>query len=368
MPVSQHWAPRPSRLSSSSARRRSSRCAATSSSSSTGRSPKRRRRRARLGQDDADQQRLLAAGGAARGRLAGAVVGDREVAAVRAHGGPAGLGVGGAGGGEQRGEALLGLERRHARQPALDLALHGEPRAREHVGHLVQRHLQVAHQLVASGRDRHAGLGDLALQRPEPGRVVAAEAQQVRALAQEALVSRGAGGVARVDREHEPVEEAPPARGPLEEEAVHRRCQPDQAQHVGELVLAAQGRAAALDHPPLAVLGGRAREVGEAQGAVDARLQPPGARPLAVSSDRAGAPQAAAGCQQRDRLEQVGLAGAVLADQHDGSGPEVELEPRVVAEVLEGQPPDGRRLAVADTAGLRASQGCRDHTRIGIST
>ena len=60
------------------------------------------------------------------------------------------------------------------------------------------------------------------------------------------------------------------------------------------------------------------------------------ARAAAGDLVQAGAAQAAAGRQEGQRLQEVGLARAVGAHQHDGLGAAIEAELAVVAEV--GQP------------------------------
>ena len=50
-----------------------------------------------------------------------------------------------------------------------------------------------------------------------------------------------------------------------------------------------------------------------------------------VELGQSSAAQAAAGRQQRERFEQVGLAGAIGAEQHDGPALAVEVEPAIVA-------------------------------------
>ena len=47
------------------------------------------------------------------------------------------------------------------------------------------------------------------------------------------------------------------------------------------------------------------------------------------------AAQAAAGREQRQRLEEIGLAGAVLAAQDDQAAVDGQIEPRVGTEILQ---------------------------------
>src|SRR5205085_10544923 len=72
--------------------------------------------------------------------------------------------------------------------------------------------------------------------------------------------------------------------------------------------------------------------------------------------------QAPAGREQRQRLEEVRLAGPVLADERDAAAREREVEAVVVAEVLQNEARD------AGSALVRAHRNGRGHTRIGIST
>jgi hypothetical protein len=97
------------------------------------------------------------------------------------------------------------------------------------------------------------------------------------------------------------------------------------------------------------------------------RVERGGDRPGAASGSprgcggdlvEAGAAQAAAGRQEGQRLQEVGLAGAVGADQHDGLEAAVEAELAVVAEIGEpklahGQ--DGRRCAGCGVGGIGES-------------
>ncbi len=320
-----------------------------------------------LGQHDADEKGRLPASGAGGGGLARAVGGE-EVAAVGAECRTAGLGIGGAGGGEALGQVLLGGKGWRGGEPGFDLALHGEPRAGEGGAGLGKGGVEVAHELIAGSGHGDPSLRQPALEGAEPCRVVPALAEQMGALAEQALVSRDAGGVPGVDREHEPVEETAAAGGTLLEQPVHRRCEPKQAQDVGKLVLAAEGRTVLLDEAALAVSLTRAGDVAQALAAGDTCLETPGTGTLpAIKLRKASAAQAAAGGQERNGFQEVGLAGTVLAHEDDGTGLDREAQAGVVAEITEGQTPDGEGGAVCGSR-LRTSQGCRDHTRIGMST
>ena len=77
---------------------------------------------------------------------------------------------------------------------------------------------------------------------------------------------------------------------------------------------------------------------GEPERAVDVG----GDRPRAVAFLKRdlierGAAQPASRGQERDRFDQIGLAGAVGPDQHDGRGRELNLGRAVAAEIRQGQ-------------------------------
>ena len=84
------------------------------------------------------------------------------------------------------------------------------------------------------------------------------------------------------------------------------------------------------------------------------------------------AAQPPSGRQEGQRLQEVGLAGAVGAHQHDGTAAAVEAELAIIAEVREpelahGQ--DGRRSAGCGVGGVgECADRRRRHTRIGMST
>ena len=150
-----------------------------------------------------------------------------------------------------------------------------------------------------------------------------------------------------VDRQHQPVEEAPPLGSGTEKQPVHLRHQPDDAQMIGE----GRGRADRLAVDPAAPRGlralGRRLDPGAERGSAERALDLGRDRPGAVALARChflerGAAQAAAGREKRDRLQEIGLARAVRAQQHDGSITDLELGAAIGAEILEPQPQDPR--------------------------
>jgi hypothetical protein len=251
---------------------------------------------------------------------------------------------------------------RHAGEPALHLALDREPRSREGQGGLRERPAEVAHELVPRRRDRHAGLRDPPLQGAQPSRVAPPGlAQQVRAFPQESLVGRHPPSVPRIDRQHEPVQEPPPGRGGLSEQPVHHRCEPDHAQDLGELVLAAQHRPSRLTcrrSPSPPATGEVARSVGPSRASTRAstRQGPPSVRSNSAKRARR---KPRPGASSETCLEQVRLAGPVLADENDRAARRVgrQLEPSVVTKVPERQATDGEARPPAPPAGPGLASG-----------
>ncbi len=157
-------------------------------------------------------------------------------------------------------------------------------------------------------------------------------------------------GIEAVD---EAIEEAPARAGAVEEQAIHLRRQPDHRQMLGQRRRPADERAVDLDEPPLT--RGVGRLPGIAAGAdlhaivaaADRGGHAPGAAALAadhtVDLGQAGLTQAAAGHQEGDGLQQVGLAGAVRAGQHHRPAIDCQRAMAVVAEVRERQPAEPQR-------------------------
>ena len=149
--------------------------------------------------------------------------------------------------------------------------------------------------------------------------------------------------MAGVDRQHQPVEKPAPLARRTDEQPVHVRGQPDKAQVIGEGARRADRRAVDAVEP-------LARLVAVARFEADAELMD---RAFVLDLDRDresaaaadpraggefGAAQAAAGREQRQGLEQIGLAGAVLAAEDDERAFQRQVEARIGAEVAEHQP------------------------------
>ena len=149
-----------------------------------------------------------------------------------------------------------------------------------------------------------------------------------------------------VDREHQPVEEAPPLRGRAVEQHVHRGHEPDHPQVVGEG--GGGGNRLAID--AALARGGRGiarrrldagSERRQAERAFDVARQRPGAVAFRERQFvKRGAAQATSRRQERDRFDQIGLAGAVRSRQHDQRCADVDLRGVIAAEIRQRQAAD----------------------------
>ncbi len=105
------------------------------------------------------------------------------------------------------------------------------------VGGAASRSLERRDGARRASRERGAMLGHRCLERRRassgPGRLVG---QQLVACAHRRFVARGMVRMARLEREHEPVEEAPAVPGAAGEQPVHRRGQPQHRQPFAERI------------------------------------------------------------------------------------------------------------------------------------
>ncbi len=208
----------------------------------------------------------------------------------------------------------------------------------------------------AVGPEAGARGGHARLEGVEPRRVADAVADQAVALAQGAVVGAGDLAVVGDEAEGHPVEEAPALGGALEPQAVHGGGDPQDAGDGAEGGLAG-GLAVDLDAAPGALAPG-----GGLVGAVGG-VDPGGDLPAdglgAAGEFLAGcAAQAAAGGEERDGLDQVGLAGAVRAEDRDRTAVEVQPRAAMRAEMGEGEPGDREQVRPA-SASRRRPPTCR---------
>ena len=201
-------------------------------------------------------------------------------------------------------------------------------------------------RLAARGGDGDRKLGGFALDRVAPMVVIVAHFEQAVARAQRALQRRDAAGMLAVDRQHQPVEEAPPFGSRAEKQPVHRGRQPHHAQMIAE----GGGRAHRLAVDPAAPAGGRGlrgrrvdagAERGKPERALDLGRYRPGAVALVVGDIlQRRAPQAAPRREKRDRLQAIGLAGAVRPHQHHDIAARLHARRAIVAEMRKGKAVD----------------------------
>ncbi len=266
-----------------------------------------------VGEDDADQHGLLLAGAGVGGLQAGGFVGEVHVGAMSAQCAGAGGGVGGAAAGVFL--AQSGFDGQGGRLFELGGDRVGQRDAGAGEGVRRQRGgVEAGDEGAACGREGDGVAGHLFLEAGEPGRVGAAGGEQAAAAGHGGFVGGGLSGVAGFQRPDEAIEKAAAAGGAFLEQLVHLRGEPDGGGAGGELGLAARLGAVEPEHPAAigalgagADVGGEIR-VGEAAG--------DGPMPRAVMPGEVadlGAGKAAAGAEQGDGLQQVGLAGAVGA-------------------------------------------------------
>ena len=186
----------------------------------------------RMRQHDPDEQGLLLAGGRQRGRHVLGPVADHEIGAMRSLERPAGGAVAVALGGEPVAKPFLDLDRREACQHFFHQARQRQVGARKYlaVGRAFDHGTEQPHHLGPGGRDRRAGLGHLRLDGGEPGPVARVFGKQPVTSAHRLFIGERAAPVRRVDRQHQPVEEAAPVRRRAGEKPVHGRRQPHHPQ------------------------------------------------------------------------------------------------------------------------------------------
>jgi hypothetical protein len=191
-------------------------------------------------------------------------------------------------------------------------------------------------------------LGHARLQRGQPvgiGRGIVGE--QPVALAHRRFVACRMMRMAGEECQRQPVEEAAALARAIGEQPVHRRREPQYAHPFGQR---SGGGGGAVDphQPALRRIGLGARaDIRLVQSRGDAESA---AAPLARHFGERRTPQAAAGREQRQCLEHIGLARAVLPAQHHETGAGGERGVRMVAEIGEDEAGYGHSRPIADRA------------------
>ncbi len=159
-----------------------------------------------------------------------------------------------------------------------------------------------------------------------------------------------------IEAVNQAVQEPPARRAALDEEPIHRGRQPHHAQMPRERRLALGGLAIDQQDPPLARLRGfpAGADLERAAWDFQARMDRPGAArglaegalgcllpPVGLAEPRP--PEAPAGCQERERLEQIGLARAIRAEERHRRRRHLKPRRAIAAEVREHEAPHGSR-------------------------
>ena len=193
-------------------------------------------------------------------------------------------------------------------------------------------------------RQRRACLGHLRLERAEPDGVADLVPKQPVAVAHRLLVGQRHARMTGQKAQRQPVEKPPPPLGRVGPQPVHRRRQPD---HPGQRAERELRLRLVVDAGAARLTRGGARLD---RAAVDHRADAPArADPLSRLLGGCRAAQPAARRQHRQRLEDVGLAGPVRAEDRQRPVVEAEVEPRPGPE-------------------LRQRKLRQRHTRIGMTT
>ena len=207
--------------------------------------------------------------------------------------------------------------------------------------------MQPADGFDTQARDRDRKLSRFVLHRVEPMLVRLRLGQQPVARTQRALERIDPAAVLGIDRERQPIEKPPPFRRRADEERIHRRRQPDHTHMIGE---GGRGTHRLAIDPAFALsvraIVGRALDAGAERCKPERALDLGGHRPGAVAFleghfvQRRTA-QPASGREKRNRLDQVGFAGAVRSAQHDRPGVAgLNRHTPVVAEIAQRQAAD----------------------------
>ncbi len=214
-------------------------------------------------------------------------------------------------------------------------------------------------------------------------RVAVAFSEEPAALALRVLVGRDVAGMLGMQRRHQPVEEAPPLGRAVEEQPVELRRQPYRGDVLAQRGLALHRPAVdahgAARRAALAAPGFEAGADGQpALGRVERRGGgPAGGRRFVAAATAADIvepcpSQAAAGGQEGEGFQKVGLARAVGADQHDRLLAALEAKLAVVAEVGQAKLAHGEKGRRSARYGVgrvgEGADGLCVHTRIGMST
>ena len=175
-----------------------------------------------------------------------------------------------------------------------------------------------------------------------------------------------------VEAERDPVQKPPPPLGTLDPQPVHRRNQPDHSGDATQCNLTG-AFVVNLHLPGIAALRGGLHLVGLSGGLQDPAQLPTERLGLARHVGSRSPPQSASRRKQRHRLQDIGLASAIVA--MDGHGPRIQMQirPQMRAEVRDEQGsqcqhgPSSFQKYLRRRPGRKARSN-RGQTRIGMTT
>ena len=197
--------------------------------------------------------------------------------------------------------------------------------------------------------DCGAMLGELRFETGKPLRVRRSRVgEQLAARPQRRLVAVAVLRVAGIERQHQPVEEAPPVPRGLDEQPVHRGGEPQHRQPVAER---GRRRRAAVDphQPPPRMRGldpGAERDRRQIVARKHLREhREAAARPVAHHLGERRAAQPATRREQRDRLQYIGLARAIVAVERDQPRTGGQIRAGVIAKIGQREADQRHRLS-----------------------
>ena len=197
--------------------------------------------------------------------------------------------------------------------------------------------VQPSYQVQTRGRRGDSVARNGILQPSQPGRVLAALREQTVAAVHGGVMCRHLASMTRLECPDQSVEEAAPAGRTILKQSVHLRRQPDGGYQTA-ISAWPRGGAPSRRNTRRSAPRARARADVVSPSAVATERQPPRRRPtLARQVGVARAAQAAAGNQQRKRLQQVGLAAAIRPVQHADPGSRPPCQRGVAAKVGDRQ-------------------------------
>lgn len=277
-------------------------------------------------------------------------VDDDEITPVGAFEGPSGGPVGEAQISQHPTIFVLGAHRRHGGDQGFDLAVNADFAPGEGAGGagLVDVLLQGLHGGKPGGGDGDGGFGHVGLEASQPYGIGAGFLEQEVALAHD-FFKDGDAEMFGIEGGHQAVEEAPSVARRPGKEPVHGGGEPEHAHVFGQgaraLLQVAIDEHEAAGCGAIGFAGGHAPAGSEFHfmvGGSDLGGDGPGGGiPQIGQFIEAGAAQAAAGGEQRDGFQQVGLARAIGAGEGHKARRYVQPQAGIIAEIGERQAGEG---------------------------